>query len=271
VNGPLITDQIAQVDRDLAEIDEQVQLGELDDDTANRLRSVYRSERSSLEDQLASIEASGSAADDDDKVDAGGTPARQGRSKGRSIAGTAIVGSAVIAVAVVAVFSLQERTPAGEMSDGVATDAATEVLEGQTAVDLDSVTSEQMEVVVSQNPDVPGMRIALANRYLEEGNLESALRHYEIALEQQPDEPSTVAWVGWLTFLLGDPEGAEPYVVRAIEIEPEYPQAYWFLANIRYESGDLDGTIVPIEKLLTYELPEEVREEAVAMLAEARG
>ena len=260
MNAARITDQIAQVDRDLAEIDEQVQLGEIDDDTANRLRSVYRSERSSLENQLAAIGASGSAADDGDKVDAGGTPARQGRSKGRSIA-----------VTVVAVFSLQERTPAGEMSDGVATEVASEVLEGQTSDDLDSVTSEQMEVVVAQNPDVPGMRIALANRYLEEGNLESALRHYEIALEQQPDEPSTVAWVGWLTFLLGDPEGAEPYVVRAIEIEPEYPQAYWFLANIRYESGDLDGTIVPIEKLLTYELPEEVREDAVAMLAEARG
>jgi len=271
VNVARITDQIAQVDRDLAEIDEQVQLGELDDDTANRLRSAYRSERSSLEDQLASIEASGSTADDGDKVDADGPPARQGRSRRRSIAGTAIVGSAVIAVAVVAVFSLQERTPAGEMSDGVATEVASDVMEGQTGVDLDSVTAEQMEVVVAQNPDIPGMRIALANRYLEEGNLEGALYHYEIALEQEPDEPSTVAWVGWLTFLLGDPEGAEPYVVRAIEIEPEYPQAYWFLANIRYESGDLEGTIVPVEKLLTYELPEEVREEAVTMLAEARG
>jgi hypothetical protein len=59
--------------------------------------------------------------------------------------------------------------------------------------------------------------------------------------------------------------------VRAIEIEPEYPQAYWFLANIRYESGNIDGTIEPLEKLLTYELPEEVRLEATEMLAEAVG
>ena len=264
-----IADQIAQVDRDLAEIDEQVELGELDDDTADRLRSAYRSERSSLEEQLASIEASGSAPDA--AADEGDPQARPGRSKGRSIAGTAIVGAAVIAVAVIAVFSLQERTPAGEMSDGVATEVASEVMEGQGGVDLDSVTAEQMEVVVAQNPDIPGMRIALANRYLEEGNLEGALFHYEIALEQQPDEPSTVAWVGWLTFLLGDPASAEPYVVRAIELEPEYPQAYWFLANIRYESGNLEGTIVPLEKLLTYELPDEIQTEAEAMLTEARG
>ena len=264
-----IADQIAQVDRDLAEIDEQVELGELDDGTADRLRSVYRSERSSLEQQLSAIETSDP--DDDASADEDGAVVGQGRSKGRSIAGTAIVGVAVIAVAVIAVFSLQERTPAGEMSDGVATEVASEVMEGQAAVDLDSVTAEQMEVVVAQNPDIPGMRIALANRYLEEGNLEGALFHYEIALEQEPDAPSTVAWVGWLTFLLGDPESAEPYVVRAIEIEPEYPQAYWFLANIRYESGNLEGTIVPLEKLLTYELPEEVRLEATEMLAEANG
>ena len=262
-----IADQIAQVDRDLAEIDEQVQLGELDDDTADRLRSVYRSERSSLEEQLASIEASAS---DSDAAEEGDAPTRQGRSRGRSIAGTAIVGAAVIAVAVIAVFSLQERTPAGEMSDGVATEVASEVMEGQAAVDLDSVTAEQMEVVVAENPDIPGMRIALANRYLEEGSLEGALFHYEIALEQEPDNPSTVAWVGWLTFLMGDPASAEPYVVRAIELEPDYPQAYWFLANIRYESGNLEGTIVPLEKLLTYELPEEIQTEVQAMLTEAR-
>lgn len=264
-----IADQIAQVDRDLAEIDEQVQLGELDDDTADRLRSVYRSERSSLEEQLAAIEARGTGSDG--AADVGSARAQQGRSTARSIAGTAIVGAAIIAVAVIAVFSLQERTPAGEMSDGVATEVASEVMEGQAAVDLDSVTAEQMEAVVAQNPDIPGMRIALANRYLEEGSLEGALFHYEIALEQEPDEPSTVAWVGWLTFLLGDPEGAEPYVVRAIELEPDYPQAYWFLANIRYESGDLEGTIVPLEKLLTYELPEEIQTEVQAMLTEARG
>lgn len=262
-----IADQIAQVDRDLAEIDEQVALGELDNETANRLRSVYQSERSSLGDQLAAIEAGSQAPADE--ADSSAAPAGQGRSKGRSVAGTAIVGVAAVVVAVIAVFSLQERTPADEMSDGVATEVASEVMEGQSGVDLDSVTIEQMEAVVAQNPDIPGMRIALANRYLEGGNLEGALFHYEIALEQQPDEPSTVAWVGWLTFLLGDPASAEPYVVRAIEIEPEYPQAYWFLANIRYEAGNLEGTIVPLEKLLTYELPEEVREEAAAMLEEA--
>ena len=71
-----IADQIAQVDRDLTEIDEQVQLGELDDSTADRLRSAYRSERSSLEEQLASIEAS--ASDSDAAAGEGVAPARTG-------------------------------------------------------------------------------------------------------------------------------------------------------------------------------------------------
>ncbi len=258
-----IADRIAQVDRDLAELDEQVAQGELDDATADRLRSAYRLERSDLEDQLALIEEPGDTRDA--AVDVGES-SLSGRSRGRSIAGSAIVGAAVLAVAVVAIFSLQEKTPAGEMSDGV----ATEVLEGQSGVDLASVTVEDMEVVVAQNPDIPGMRIALANRYLEQGDLGRALDHYSIALEQQPDDPSTVAWVGWLTFLLGDPETAEPYVVRALELEPEYPQAYWFLANIRFESGDMEGAIVPLERLLTYELPPDISADVDAMLAEAR-
>lgn len=255
-----IADQIAQVDRDLAELDEQVDVGEIDEATANRLRLAYQSERSALEDQLAMIQPDTPIAEDDT------VPAQAGRSRGRAIAGTAIVGVAAIAVAVIAILSLQERTPAGEMSDGV----ATEVIEGQTNVDLASITAEEMEAVVAQNPDIPGMRIALANRYLEEGNIARALGHYEIALEQQPDDPTTVAWVGWLTFLSGEPELAEPYVVRALELEPEYPQAYWFLANIRYDLGDLEAAIVPLERLLTYELPTDIRAEVATMLEEAR-
>jgi len=260
VKAARIADQIAQVDRDLAELAEQVDVGEIDEATADRLRSAYRSERSALEDQLAMMQSKAPVAEEE------AAPAQVGRSKGRAIAGTAIVSVAAIVVVVVAILSLQERTPAGEMSDGV----ATEVIEGQTSVDLASITADEMEAVVAQNPDIPGMRIALANRYLEEGNIPRALEHYEIALEQQPDDPTTVAWVGWLTFLSGEPEIAEPYVVRALELEPEYPQAYWFLANIRYELGNLEGVIVPLERLLTYELPDDIRAEVTTMLDEAR-
>ena len=43
MNTARIADQIAQVDRDLSEIDEQLEAGEFDEATAERLRAACRS------------------------------------------------------------------------------------------------------------------------------------------------------------------------------------------------------------------------------------
>lgn len=264
MNTARIADQIAQVDRDLSEIDEQLEAGEFDEATAERLRAACRSERAALQEQLV-----GSAKEESD---AGEAAAREGRSKSRAIIGTAVVGIAAVVVAVVAVMSIQERTPAGEVTDGI----ATEVLEGQVAggqggTDLSSVTASEMETVVAQNPEIVGMRIALAERYVEEGNISKAVEHYMIVLEQEPENAAALARVGWLTFVSGEAELAEPFVVRALVIEPDYPQAYWFLANIRFELGDMAGVVEPLELLLAYEsVPTDVRAEATTMLEEAR-
>lgn len=261
MNAARIADQIEQVDRDLAEVDDQVDAGELDEATADRLRSAYRSERAALEDQLSNIEA---PADDASGEPSDTTP--QTRSPGRAIAGTAIVAIAAVVVAVVAVFSLQERTPAGESTDGV----ATAVLENGGGRDLSSVSLEEMEAVVTQNPDIPAMRLALADRYVEAGDYSSALGHYMIVLDQEPGSATALARVGWLTFLSGEGDLAEPFIVRAIAIEPDFPQAYWYLANVRIETGNPQGAIEPLELLLAYELPPEVRSQAEALLAELR-
>jgi len=258
VNAARISDQIDQVDRDLAEVDEQVDVGELDETTADRLRSAYQSERAALEAQLADI----ATPTEDTPASTGPAP----RSRGRAVAGTVIVGIAALVVAVVAVFSLQERTPAGESTDGVATAA----LENGGERDLSSVGLEEMEAVVAQNPDIPGMRLALADRYVEAGDYSRALEHYMVVLDQEPEDATALARVGWLTFLSDEAELAEPFIVRAIAIEPDFPQAYWYLANVRIQMGDVEGAIEPLERLLTYDLPDDVRAQAELMLQEVR-
>ena len=259
MNAARIADQIAQVDRDLAEVDEQVEADELDEATAARLRSAYQVERGALEQQLDSIEPAPVVSDESD------VPA--GRPRSRSLAGAAIVGVGAVVIALLAVFSLVERTPAGEATDGV----ATEVLEGgAAAADLSSVSLDEMEAVVAQNPDIPGMRIALADRYVAEGNYSKALEHYMVVLDLEPEDPEALARVGWLMFLSGEGSLAAPFVERALLIQPDFPQAYWFLANIRMEIGDVLGAIEPLERLLAYELPLDVRAEAEALLEEAR-
>lgn len=262
-----IAEQIEQVDSDLAEIDEQLEMGELDNATAERLRAGYLAERASLEEQLDEVEAVDSSSSEDAKV----VEATAGRSRGRMIAGTAIVGIAAVVVAVVAVLSLQEQTPAGEMTDGVATAVLEDGrLGGQGATDLGSVSAAEMEEVVAENPNIAGMRMALAERYVEEGDLSKGLEHYMIVLELEPENHEALTRVGWLTSVSGEPGLAIPFFEKALTIEPDYPQAYWFLANVRIEMGDMEGAVGPLEALLTYEIPNEVRTEAIAMLAEAR-
>ena len=262
-----IAEQIEQVDRDLAEIDEQLELGEIDDATAERLRNAYLAERTTLEEQLDGVEA----ANPSDNEDAEAAEATAGRPRGRAIAGTAIIGIAAVVVAIVAMISLQEQTPAGEMTDGVATD----VLEGggtggQAATDLSSVTPAEMEAVVAENPEIVGMRMALAELYVEEGNLPKALDHYMVVLDLEPENSDALVRVGWLTSISAEPELAEPFFMRALVIDPDYPQAYWYLANVRIEMGNMEGAIESLEALLTYEIPTEVRTQAMAMLEEAR-
>lgn len=262
-----IADQIEQVDRDLAEIDEQLEMGELDEATAERLRAAYQTERATLQKQIAGIQATESSSDVGAKI----VTAPEGRSRGRAIAGTAIVGVAAVAVAAAAMFSLQEQTPAGEMTDGVATAVLEDGrLGGQGATDLSSVSAAEMEAVVAENPNVAGMRMALAELYVEEGNLSKALDHYMIVLEIEPENPEALTRVGWLTSVSGEPGLAVPFFERALAIEPDCPQAYWFLANARIDIGDKEGAIGPLEALLTYEIPTDVRTEALAMLEEAR-
>ncbi len=262
-----IADQIEQVDRDLAEIDEQMEAGELDEETAERLRSSYRVERATLEEQLAGIETTDASSGEGAKI----VDAPEGRSRGRAIAGTAIVGFAAAVVAVVAMVSLQEQTPASDMTDGVATDVLEEgTTGGQGSTDLSSVSAAEMEAVVAENPDIVGMRVALAERYVEEGNVSKAIDHYMIVLTAEPENVEALVRVGWLTSVSGEPELAEPFFERALVVQSDYPQAHWFLAIARIDMGDKERAIEPLVTLLTYEIPTDIRSEALEMLEEAR-
>ena len=250
-----VEDQLAQVDADLADLDVQVADGEIDQGTAARLRATYVAEAETLRDRL--FEASS-----DDGETAGG---RSGR---RVIAGSAVLAVGIAVVIVVAVVSLQDDPPGGDATGGVVTDALT----GE-GVDLSSICNEQMEEVVAANPEVLGMRLALARRYFDDADFNSALPHYMYILERQ-QHPEALANVGWMTHLSDRPDVALPYVERALELEPAFPQALWFLGNILMALDRPDAAVVQLRSVLAYDdLPEDVRAAAEALLevAEAAG
>ena len=181
--GP-VAERLAQTERDLAEIDEQVEQGELDAATAAKLRRRYEQERAGL---LA-------AADQDEGP---AVEANSGRLSGRWLLGVGAVLVALIGVGLWLVASNTEDTSAAE---GVAGD----VVSGE-GVNLDDISNEQMEEVIAQNPDIAPMRLALADRYFAAGDFSNALTHYLYVLDtMQIKDPAALANVGWMTYLSGE-------------------------------------------------------------------
>ncbi|CAN5307473.1 hypothetical protein BH24ACT7_BH24ACT7_23260 [soil metagenome] len=243
-----LDDQVDQVLVDLADVDAGVAAGDLDQETADRLRATYRTE-------LAGLERSR------DELAEAGDP-RAGRDRRRMVAGTLLVLAALTAVGVLLADTVADRAPGDPAVGGVAGD----VVSG--AVDLATVTDEEMEAVVAQNPDVTRMRLALAERYFVAGEFDQAVDHYLIVLEQDPDNVAALGAVGWMTHLSGRPDVAVSYVERALDIDPGFVQGYWYLANIRADGlGDPGGAVEPLRTLLGFEgVPDEIRAEAEAML-----
>lgn len=117
------------------------------------------------------------------------------RSRARRLAPLLILAAAFGVIVVVAGFSLQDR--AGPNS-GAAD------LSGQ---DLDDVSNETMEAVIAANsdhPQVDGMRLALAERYYQEGEFSAAFPHYFAVVESSDAVQSQVVTalirLGWMTW-----------------------------------------------------------------------
>ena len=253
-DAEILQDKLEQVDRDIAEVDEQVAAGELDGPTAEELRATYRRERRRVLDEIDALVASPAAT-------------TQSRDRRRVFAGAVLLLAGFAVVSVLLVNAVQQRAPGDLATGGIATDVAT------GDVDLATVTNEEMEAVVADNPQVVGMRLALARRYFDAGEFDKALDHYLVVLEQEPDQPEALASIGWMTYLSDRPDVAESYVERALATAPDYIQGYWFLGNIRLVGlGDSAGAIDPLERLLDFGdiVPDDIRVAAEALLEEAR-
>lgn len=248
----LIRERIAQAERDIRELAEQVDQGEIDETAAAKLQERYEQERASLLERLVE--------DEQDSGESGNPPI---------LSGARLVGIGVVVAALVGV-GLWLISTTGNKASGVEGVAA-DVVSG-SAMNLDDVTNEQMEEVVAENPDIAPMRLVLAERYFVDGDFPNALRHYMYVLDTLGvKDPTALANVGWMTYLSGVPDVAESFVEESLEVQPDGGVAFWYLASIRfYGLDDPAGAIEPLQKLLEYdELPDEIRAAADDLLAQA--
>ncbi len=245
-------EQIELIAEELEDLDRQVAAGDLDAATAGELRVRYVAELDVL------MDARGQKPD----------PTSQNpEAKGARVSGRALVGTAVvaIAIAVIAVFAVNSLTgPSTSGVEGVASDVVT----GQGEVDLANISNEEMEAVVAANPEVVAMRLALARRYFETGDFTNALDHYMVVLDQE-QHPEALANVGWMTYMSGRTDLALGYVEAALQRQPDYLTATWFLGNIHFTLGNYEVATVALTKIVNTDgIPDEVKESARSLLAQ---
>lgn len=233
--------------RDLAEVDRQVSAGELSSEDAEELRRRYEHQALTA---LNRLQALSNTAQPASAANGGGaTPAKPRTAVVTSRRVLYVVG---IAVAVSAAFLVQRNLldrPAGGFVTG------NEVLqtESQPAPaprDLSKVTDKELEAVVEANPDVLGMRLALARRYLDDGRYDLAVVHYTKVLEKEPKNPEALTHLGWVMFQVGRPEQGAELVDQAVEADPELADAWWVQASIRlYGLKDPGAAISSLDRL----------------------
>ena len=248
-------EQIDLLHEELADIDAQERDGDLDAETASKIRDRYQAELADLED--SEVPEPETSVDDADAPVS--KPARK-RLDQRALVGIGLVAIALVVIGVFAVRSL--NTPSVVGADGIVGD----VVRGEGQIDLSTISNEEMEVVVAENPDIVAMRLALARRYFEEGEFDKALDHYFEVLDRE-QHPEALANVGWMTYLSGRPDIAAGYVEVALERQPDFLAAKWFLGNIYVSLDRLDeAEAFLIEVLASDDVPDEIKESALTLL-----
>ena len=238
--------------RDLVEVERQRQAGEIDAETAEHLTKIYEAE------VVAALEPEP-------------VPADRHLSLGRldRTTGTlTLIGIVVVAcVAIVAVVvGHSDRGASGSVQSTVST------LPGGGR-DLSTVTDDEMEAVIKQNPSITPMRLALIERYLKEGNLEKAKEHAQLALANNPsdaDRQKALKYLGWTTAALGDPHAGADLLDQSLAIDPTDLDAKWFLANVKLtQLDDAAGAATLLRDILAQPISDAQRQSVEAKLKEA--
>jgi len=204
----------AVVEADLADLARQVDDGEIDAATAAELRARYETEL---------------AVDPRDPEPA--PPGRTGRSRAGIIAGTAVL---VVAIGGIAFAVGRFIKPAPAQTAGLAATTG-------TSIDLNSVSNETMEAVIAanlDNPQINGMRMALARRYFEQGNYQKAFAQYEAVLNNNPPPAmaaSALTNLGWMVYTGNqDPQLAMTLFDRALELVPDDPLTLYLKGEVAW-------------------------------------
>ncbi len=237
-----LTERRDIISRDIQELAEQVETGEIDESTAADLRAHYLQDLAEVEARLIELpkEQRPKETGEATKVDATSSteaPIQQGWSPRRVLTAGGILVAAFTVILVVVLTSANNSSP-------TQTTAANDI----------SATLQQLEAAVEANPDVVGMRIALADEYFAADDLSSALDSYLKALDSNPTDVEAshvLGRVGWLSYVTGQPEVAVDYLNQSLEKDPTNLEATLFLGiDYLYGLEDAEKALPLLQQVL---------------------
>lgn len=255
-----IEQQRDQALRDLLELEQQVRAGEVPPGPAAKLRRRYERAAAEALTLLDGTETARSA-----------TPRR--KFTWRAVVYGAGGLAALVALAVVLPPALQERPDGGFVTGNEVTQVSPtpQPTSSATGRDLSEVSDAEMEQVIAANPDVVGMRLALAERYRDQREYDNAVPHYREVLEREPGNAEALASLGWIVLMLDDPGEASRLADQALERDPTLPLGWWLQANVRlYGQNDPDGAIEALRRMQELPLGPELQSQATALERKAR-
>ncbi len=258
--------------RDLRELEEQVESGEIDVDTAARLRAGYQRELEQVEAALGELPptesrpASPPLERPAEQPAAGSERATEGRSPRRVAVGSILL---LASLTLIIFFAARDTEP-----DPVGPGAA--AAPGELTVDPAAVSNEELEAVVAANPDITAMRMALADRYFEAEEYGASLDHYLYIAENTQDpreESKALARVGWMAYITDQAEAAAQYMEQSLLADPTNAEAILFRGFVTmYGLGDPEAAIPQLEAALDLtNLSDNVISQINDALDEARG
>ena len=264
-----LTQRRAHARRDLEELTEQVELGEIDEATATRLRAGYEQELAEVDAALAGAPPVAAEPVDDARHPRGGDEGdRPGISTKRALIGAAAL---MIAFTVAIVFIGGDSVPTQQ---GAAADARA-ATPPSTFAAAEPGSLAAMEEAVAAHPERVDLRLALADAYFQQLEYSGALSQYLVVLDSDPTpdaEAVALGRVGWMAFITDQTEAAEQYLVSSLAVDPTHVEAKLFLGYVLfYGKGDAAGAIPLLEDVLAASgLTNEVRADVEGTLAMAR-
>jgi hypothetical protein len=99
---------------------------------------------------------------------------------------------------------------------------------------------------VERNPENLEARLALAQAHLMRQDLMAVYEETQFVLERRPDDPRALSYQSLVRLAMGQPQLAVEMLEKALELEPDYLEAYVPLALVQTQTGQLDAAAATV-------------------------